>query len=69
MAQRLLRHKPSGVLYAYQDIYAVLPEFEEVADPNVIDVVAVEVPTPKRTKKITAPVEDAVVVEPVPAAE
>jgi hypothetical protein len=55
MTQRLLRHKPSGVLYAYQDIYAINPDFEDVEDPNVIDVVAKEVPTQKRIKKAATP--------------
>jgi hypothetical protein len=54
MTQRLLRHKPTGELYVYQDIYAIRPDFEDVEDPNVIDVEAKELPTPKRTKKIAA---------------
>lgn len=49
MTQRLLRHKPSGILHAYQEIYAVRPDFEEVEDPNVIDVEA-KVIEPKKTR-------------------
>ena len=52
MTTRLLRHIPSGVLYAYQDVFAIRPDFEEVEDPNVIDVVATVVETKKaRAKK------------------
>jgi hypothetical protein len=54
MTQRLLRHKISGVLFAYQDIYAIHPDFEAVEDLNVIDVEAKEIPTPKRAKKIAS---------------
>jgi len=32
MADRLLRHIPSGVLYVYQPVYAQRPDFEEVID-------------------------------------
>jgi hypothetical protein len=52
MTTRLLRHIPSGVLYAYQDVFAIRPDFEEVEDPNVIDVVATVVePKKARAKK------------------
>ena len=52
MTQRYLRHIPSGVLHAYQDIYAIRPDFEEIIDveAKVIE----DVPAPKkitRTKK------------------
>lgn len=32
MTQRYLRHIPSGVIHAYQDIYAIRPDFEEIID-------------------------------------
>lgn len=32
MADRLLRHKPSGQLFIYQAAFADNPEFEEVID-------------------------------------
>lgn len=32
MTQRYLRHKPSGIIHAYQDIYAIRPDFEEIID-------------------------------------
>lgn len=31
MPDRLLRHKMSGILYVYQDVYAARDDFEQVA--------------------------------------
>lgn len=45
MTQRLLRHIPTGILYAYQDIYAQRKDFEEI-----IDVEAKEIPEPVARK-------------------
>ena len=62
MTQRLLRHKPSGVLYAYQDIYAIRPDFEEVIDveSRVIEDAPAEAPAKKtRAKKSDASVDAA----------
>lgn len=52
MTQRLLRHKPTGILYAYQDIYAIRPDFEEIIDveSRVVEEPAVETPAPKKTR-------------------
>ena len=51
MADRLLRHIPTGVLYIYQPVYAARDDFEEI-----IDVEAKEIPTPKPRAKIKAEV-------------
>lgn len=53
MADRLLRHIPSGVLYVYQDVFAQRSDFEEI-----IDVEAKEIPTPPAApRKVKAKVE------------
>lgn len=51
MADRLLRHIPTGVLYVYQPAYALRADFEEI-----IDVEAKEIPTPKPRAKAKAEV-------------
>jgi hypothetical protein len=54
MTQRLLRHIPTGILYAYQDIYAIRPDFEEIIDveSRVVEEPAAEAPVKKtRAKK------------------
>ena len=48
MTQRYLRHIPSGILHAYQDIYASRPDFEEIID--VESRVIEDVPAPKKPK-------------------
>ena len=48
MTQRYLRHKPSGIIHAYQDIYAVRPDFEEIID--VESRVIEEAPAPKKPR-------------------
>lgn len=52
MTQRYLRHIPSGIVYAYQDIYAIRPDFEEIID--VESRVVEDTPTQKkaRSKKV-----------------
>jgi hypothetical protein len=45
MADRLLRHKPSGQLFIYQAAFAENPEFEEI-----IDVESREIPEPVEEK-------------------
>ena len=53
MTTRLLRHKPSGVIYAYQDVFAMRPDFEEVDDGKTIDVIATVVePKKVRVKRV-----------------
>lgn len=48
MTQRYLRHKPSGIIHAYQDIYAVRPDFEEIIDVETR--VVEDAPAPKKTR-------------------
>lgn len=48
MTQRYLRHKPSGIIHAYQDIYAVRPDFEEIID--VESRVIEDTPAPKKAR-------------------
>lgn len=54
MTQRFLRHKPTGVLYAYQDIFAMRDDFEEIIDVEAKEVDP-EVRRPGRPKKTTEP--------------
>ena len=58
MTPKYLRHIPSGIIHAYQDIYAVRPDFEPVVEEAVTP--KVEAPTIKKTraKKVTATVAD-----------
>lgn len=44
---RLLRHKPSGVLYVYQEAFANRPDFEEIID---VEAKFVEDESPKKTR-------------------
>ena len=44
MTQRLLRHIPSGVIYAYQDAFAIRSDFEEVV--TVVEAPEVKEPAP-----------------------
>lgn len=53
MADRLLRHIPTGTLYIWQHAYAEREDFEEV-----IDVESREVPEPKPKRKKSEPVVD-----------
>lgn len=54
MSQRLLRHKPSGVLYVYQEVFASRDDFEEIIDVEATEVETVVV-KPGRPKKVTEP--------------
>ena len=57
MTNRLLRHKPSGVLYVYQDVFAQRPDFEEIID---VEAKVIDEPIKKpRLKKV----------EPLPAVD
>ncbi len=58
MTQRYLRHIPSGVIHAYQDIYAIRPDFEEIIDveARVIEDVPVKKPRAKKPEAVEAPV-------------
>lgn len=47
MADRMLRHIPSGVLYVYQDVFAQRADFEEI-----INVEAREIPDPDAAPKV-----------------
>jgi len=47
MADRLLRHIPTGILYAYQDVFAQRPDFEEILD---VESRVVEEPAAKKPK-------------------
>lgn len=69
MADRYLKHKPSGIVYIYQSAYAERDDFEEVADLQgtpltVIEgeatvVVEADAPKTKGRKKAEAPVAPA----------
>ena len=50
MADRLLRHKPSGQLFIYQAAFAESPEFEEVIDVES-RVIPDPEPAPKPSRK------------------
>ena len=55
MTDRMLRHKPTGVLYIYQDVFAMRPDFEEVIN---VEATVVEDPPPKpRRSRVTAGME------------
>ena len=65
MADKLLRHKPSGILYVWQEAYAYRSDFEEVVDATPEEVAApASIPAAKtrRTKKAEpAPVDEAAI--------
>jgi hypothetical protein len=50
MADRLLRHTPSGVLYVYQPVYAQRSDFEEVIDVESRVIPEPEVVTRRKPK-------------------
>ena len=52
MTQRYLRHIPSGVIHAYQDIYAIRPDFEEIIDVESRVIEDTPVPKKPRAKKV-----------------
>ncbi len=52
MADRLLRHKPTGNLYIWQLVFAENPDFEEVADTT--SSAELEIPTFKKPKPAKA---------------
>lgn len=62
MADKYLRHKPSGILYIWQEAYAFRDDFEEVVEvappvEDAVDSTPVVVKT-RRTKKAEPPVPD-----------
>ncbi len=48
MTDRMLRHKPTGVLYVYQEAFANRPDFEEVIN---VESRVIEDPAPAKRKK------------------
>lgn len=56
MNNRMLRHKPSGVLYVYQEAFANRPDFEEIID---VESRVVDEPAPVKTRKKREAVETA----------
>lgn len=50
MADRMLRHIPSGVLYVYQDVFAQRPDFEEIINVEARVIPDSEVRAPRRAK-------------------
>lgn len=50
MADRMLRHIPSGVLYVYQDVFAQRPDFEEIINVEARVIPDPEVRAPRRAK-------------------
>lgn len=38
MAQKMLRHKPSGILYVWQEAFAFRDDFEEVVEPTAEEI-------------------------------
>jgi hypothetical protein len=57
MADRLLRHKPSGTLYIWQEVFAMRDDFEEIIDveSRVVPDEPVEAPKPRATRKKAEP--------------
>ena len=57
MSDRLLRHKESGILYIYQDIFATRDDFEEVTPVGFVTTEALDdAPvTPRNRKARTTP--------------
>lgn len=60
MADRLLRHIPSGVLYVYQAVYAQRPDFEEIFD---VEAREIPDPAPKIARKVKPKAEAAPAVD------
>ena len=58
MADRLLRHIPSGVLYVYQPVYAQRADFEEIFD---VEAREIPDPAPKAARKVKPKAEVAAV--------
>lgn len=51
MAQKMLRHKPSGILYIWQEAYAFRDDFEEVVEPTPVEIASpVDIPATKIRK-------------------
>lgn len=65
MADRMLRHIPSGVLYVYQDAFAMRADFEEIINVEAREVPDSEVRVARRAKPKpeVAAVDDAAVSE------
>lgn len=62
MADRMLRHIPTGVLYVYQPVFATRPDFEEIFDveSRVVPEAEVEAAKPKRKPKpVVEPTDEA----------
>lgn len=55
MADRMLRHIPTGVLYVYQPQFATRPDFEEIIDVEAREIPDPVEPTPRKTRKAAAP--------------
>lgn len=60
MTQRLLRHKPSGIIYVWQEVFAQRDDFEEIIDveAKVIDTDSDSAPK-RRGRKAAAIDEEA----------
>jgi len=50
MADRMLRHIPTGVLYVYQDVFAMRDDFEEIINVETREVPDSEVRVARRAK-------------------
>jgi hypothetical protein len=55
MADRLLRHKPTGVVYIYQPVFAMRDDFEEIIDVESRVVDEPPATKPRRTRVQPAP--------------
>lgn len=60
MTQRYLRHIPSGIVHAYQDIYAIRPDFEEIIDveARVVEEAPAKKPRIKKLEVTETPAVD-----------
>lgn len=65
MSQKLLRHKPTGDLYIWQEAFAFRPDFEEVVDVTPEETKAPETIAPAKVRKTRkpepAPVDEAAI--------
>jgi hypothetical protein len=55
MTQPLLRHKPSGILYVWQEAFAFRDDFEEVVEATPEEIKAPETLPPAKLKKTAKP--------------
>lgn len=68
MADRMLRHIPTGILYIWQPAYAQRKDFEEVVEeaaPEVVETPAEEVTKPRARRVKALDPQPVVEVEPV----